>query len=133
MEGLHWLWFSCLDFCHDCMTEPMCSACKTLSLFMSEWLVWVSVCALSFGLSLQPTGDLLLTPTRIYSHALLPIIRSGCVKAFAHITGGGLLENIPRVLPQKFGVDLGKLVCWKASQHPQQSAVDLDKLTRGNF
>ncbi|XP_004594186.3 trifunctional purine biosynthetic protein adenosine-3 [Ochotona princeps] len=54
----------------------------------------------------QTLGDLLLTPTRIYSHSLLPVLRSGHVKAFAHITGGGLLENIPRVLPQKLGVDL---------------------------
>ncbi|XP_011363971.1 trifunctional purine biosynthetic protein adenosine-3 [Pteropus vampyrus] len=54
----------------------------------------------------QTLGDLLLTPTRIYSHSLLPVLRSGHVKAFAHITGGGLLENIPRVLPQKFAVDL---------------------------
>lgn len=48
----------------------------------------------------EKLGAAMLRPTRIYVQAVLQVLESVGVKAMAHITGGGFLENIPRVLPQ---------------------------------
>ncbi|BBL75145.1 phosphoribosylformylglycinamidine cyclo-ligase [Methylomagnum ishizawai] len=47
----------------------------------------------------KPLGDWLLEPTRIYVKPLLNLLKTIEVHAFAHITGGGITENLPRVLP----------------------------------
>jgi phosphoribosylformylglycinamidine cyclo-ligase len=52
-------------------------------------------------------GEALLTPTRLYVRSCLAAIRgTKAVKALAHITGGGFVENIPRVLPRGLSVAL---------------------------
>jgi len=50
--------------------------------------------------------DRLLTPTRIYVKAMLALAQKVNVKGFAHITGGGLTDNIPRVIPEGLEVVL---------------------------
>lgn len=54
---------------------------------------------LSSEFSGQVLGEVILTPTRIYVKPVLRLMKSVNVKGLAHITGGGLVENIPRILP----------------------------------
>jgi phosphoribosylformylglycinamidine cyclo-ligase len=57
-------------------------------------------------------GEVLLTPTRLYVRSALDAIRAGGVHALAHITGGGLTENLPRVLPEGLGAEID-LSAWE--------------------
>lgn len=54
----------------------------------------------------QKLGENLLTPTRIYVKSCLQAARTGHVKGFSHITGGGLTENIPRMLPNSLAAEV---------------------------
>ncbi|MEM1282925.1 MAG: phosphoribosylformylglycinamidine cyclo-ligase [Chlamydiota bacterium] len=60
----------------------------------------------------EPIGQVLLTPTRIYVSEVMRIIDEFEVKGVAHITGGGLEENIPRIIPKDLGACLEK-ESWK--------------------
>ncbi len=54
----------------------------------------------------RPLGEALLTPTRIYVRSCLAALRTGGIEALAHITGGGLVENLPRVLPEGVAAEI---------------------------
>jgi phosphoribosylformylglycinamidine cyclo-ligase len=57
-------------------------------------------------------GEALLAPTRLYVRQALAAIRAGGVHGLAHITGGGLTENLPRVLPEGLGAEID-LAAWR--------------------
>ncbi|MHC0053002.1 phosphoribosylformylglycinamidine cyclo-ligase [Actibacterium sp. D379-3] len=65
-------------------------------------LCWDADCPFADG----PLGAALLTPTRLYVKPALAAVRAGGVHALAHITGGGLTENLPRALPEGLGAQI---------------------------
>ncbi len=70
---------------------------------------WAAPCPWDAGQSL---GQALLVPTRIYVRPVLAAIRAGGVHALAHVTGGGITENLPRVLPAGLGAEVD-LAAWE--------------------
>lgn len=71
-------------------------------------IIEVSGASLAQDFHGQSLGEALLIPTRIYVKSVLKLIEHVPVHALAHITGGGLLENIPRVLPDDAGAVLDR-------------------------
>jgi phosphoribosylaminoimidazole synthetase len=57
-------------------------------------------------------GKILLEPTKIYVKTILNLLKKFEIKAIAHITGGGLTENLPRVFPDKIGAEIN-LKSWQ--------------------
>lgn len=82
-----------------------------------------------FSASEKTFGEELLVPTKLYVKEVLPALKTGRVKAAAHITGGGLWENIPRVLPEQLTAELnGKVLNIQPVFGWLRSAGNIDKL-----
>lgn len=71
-------------------------------------LIDISNSTVATKLGDKPLYDALLAPTRIYVKSLLTLIKAVPVRGFAHITGGGLTDNIPRVIPNGLDVVLSR-------------------------
>ena len=82
------------------------SGCHSNGYSLVRKLVEVSGADLKADFHGRPFGEALMAPTRIYVKPLLALMQKLPVKGMAHITGGGLTGNIPRVLPDNCAVEL---------------------------
>ena len=82
------------------------SGCHSNGYSLVRKLVEVSGADLKADFDGRPFGEALMAPTRIYVKPLLALMQKLPVKGMAHITGGGLTGNIPRVLPDNCAVEL---------------------------
>lgn len=78
--------------------------------FVRRLFEWVPMDVVPDGFD-RPLGETLLAPHRSYLELLTPALQAGKVKALAHITGGGLPENLPRALPSGVGAEI-RLGSW---------------------
>ena len=67
---------------------------------------------LSAKLDGRALSEVMLEPTRIYVKAVLKLVRGGAVKGLAHITGGGIVENVPRILPARLATRIER-AAWR--------------------
>ena len=75
-------------------------------------IIEVAEADLGQALGAQTLGEALIVPTRIYVRNLLALSGSCRINAIAHITGGGLIDNLPRVLPENLGANID-LSSWR--------------------
>ncbi len=90
----------------DCLIALASSGPHANGYSLIRKILEVSGADLSQPLAGRPLADWLLEPTRIYVKPLLGLIQKLEVHALAHITGGGISENLPRVLPDGLGAEI---------------------------
>ncbi len=85
---------------HDVLIALPSSGCHANGYSLIRKIIADSGQDLSWKLDDRPLLDHLIEPTRIYVKTILSLLEETPIKAIAHITGGGLIENIPRVIPE---------------------------------
>ena len=92
----------------DCVLGIASSGAHSNGYSLIRKIIENSRADLSMDFHGQPLADAIMAPTRIYVKPVLALIKQLPVKGLAHITGGGLVENVPRILPDSLTAELQK-------------------------